>query len=117
MALKTELMASSAPGALADKLGYDTPATAVVAAGSGQSSATALTSNFSIVASGSGGVVLSEKRARTVVINNSGGSINVYPFSGAAINALSANAAFAVGNGKQAFFEPAGLNIAGILSA
>lgn len=115
MALKSELMASSLPASVASKLGFDPPASSVAAAGSGQSTATLLTSNFSIVASGSGGVQLAGKIA--AVINTSGGSVNVYPPNGGAINGLSANAAFAVGNNKQALFIEAGTNWVGILSA
>lgn len=120
MALKQELMASSLPAAAASKLGYDTPATAVAQAGSSLATATLLTSNFSIVTSGTGGVQITELKSPTVVINNSGASCNVYPPaspSSCAINALSAGAAFAVANGKQAIFIPAGPNFVGLLSA
>jgi len=117
MALKSELMASSLPASAASKLGFDAPATAVAQAGSGQSTATALVSNFSIVTSGTGGVIITELRSPTVVINTSGASCNVYPPVGSSINGLSANTAFAVGNNKQAYFEPAGTNFVGILSA
>jgi len=114
MALKSELMASSLPASAASKLGFDTPAT-VAAAGSGQSTATVLAGNYANVTSGSGGVLLAEKLA--AVVNTSGGSLNVYPPSGQSINGLSANAAFAVGNNKQALFIQAGTVWLGILSA
>jgi hypothetical protein len=117
MALKQELMASSLPAQAANKLGYDTAALTVAAAGSGQTSATLLTSNFSLVASGSGGVLIGAKDGVTVVINASGGNINVYPPSGCSINNLSANGAFTLTSAKQAIFVTAGLNIAAIMSA
>jgi hypothetical protein len=114
MPLKSELMASGAAAALASKLGFDTPAT-VAAAGSGQSTAAVLASNFANVSSGSGGVILSERLA--AVVNTSGGSINVYPPVGGSINGLAANTALAVGNNKQALFIQAGTQWVGILSA
>lgn len=117
MALKQELMASSLPAAAASKLGYDTPALTVAAAGSGQTSATLLTSNFSLVASGSGGVLITELKSQTAVINASGGNINVYPPSGMNINNLAANAAFVLTSAKQAVFVPAGVTYVGIMSA
>lgn len=120
MALKQELMASSLPGAAASKIGFDTPAAAVAAAGSTQGAATPLVSNFSIVTSGgAGGVIITEKHAPTVVAvaSGAGGTITVYPPVGGTINALAANAGFAVAISKQAMFIPAGLNWAAILSA
>jgi hypothetical protein len=120
MALKQELMASSAPAALASKIGFDTPNLTVAAAGSTQGGATLLTSNFSIVTSGgAGGVILNEKHAPSVVIvaSGAGGTITVYPPVGGSINALAANTGFAVATSKQAIFIPAGLNWVAILSA
>lgn len=118
MALKDELMHSSLPAAAASKLGFDTGALTVTAAGSTQGGATTLVSNFSLVTGGSGGgVLINEKHAMTAVINNTGGNVTVYPPVGGSINALSANAGLVVGNGKQAIFVPAGLNWVGILSA
>lgn len=117
MALKQELMASSLPAAAASKLGYDTPVTAVAAAGSGQSSATSLTANFSIVTSGTGGVIITEARAPTVVVNTSGSSVTLYPPSGCYINGLTVNTGFTVTNNKQALVQPAGLYFGVFLSA
>ena len=117
MALKQELMGSSAPASLASKLGFDTPALTVAQAGSSQTTATSLVSNFSILTSGTGGVIITGIKDPVVVINISGASANVYPPVGSSINGLSANAAFAIGNNKQGLFFPAGLNWVGILSA
>jgi hypothetical protein len=117
MALKQELMASGLSAAAASKIGYDTPATNVAAAGTTQSTATPLISNFSIVASGAGGVLLTELRAPTIVVNNSGAAVNVFPPVGCSINALAVNTAFSLTNGKQAQFTPAGVLFAGIMSA
>lgn len=113
-------MAASAPSALASKIGFDTPAATVAAAGSSQATATSLTSNFSIVTSGgAGGVIITEKHAPTAVAvaSGAGGTITVYPPVGGTINSGSANAGFAVAVGKQALFIPAGLNWIAILSA
>lgn len=117
MALKADLMASSLPVAAASKLGFDAPGLAVAAAGASQSTATVLVSNFSIVSSGAGGVLVNERFSMSAVINTSGGSLNVYPPVGGSINGLSANTAFAVGNNKQVLLFPAGLNWIAILSA
>ncbi len=114
MALKQELMAGGMPSGNAGRLGFDVPQT-VAAAGSGQSSATVLTTNYANVTSGTGGVMLSENL--TAVVNTSGSSINVYPPVGGSINGLSANSAFAVGNNKQARFERVGTAWLGMLSA
>lgn len=117
MPLKTELMTASAPGALANRLGFDAPAATVVQAGTTQATATALVSNFSILTSGTGGVIVSQSHSIAAVINISGASANIYPPLGGSINGLSANAAFAVGNNKQALVISAGLNFVVILSA
>lgn len=116
MAQKQELMASSLPYEAADKLGLDA-LTAFAAAGSGQSSATALTANCFNVSSGSGGVILPASTSLFFGVNTSGGSITLYPPVGSAINGGTTNAGFTVGNGKSVFGIPSGLNILVNLSA
>lgn len=119
MALKTELMASSMPATLANKLGFDTPNTAVAAAGSTQGAATVLTSNFSLVTSGGAGGVILRGDSPTVVsvAAGAGGTITVYPPVGGSINNSAANAGFTVAVGVTAIFLPAGLNWMAIRSA
>lgn len=78
-------------------------------AGGGQSSAYALTAGLNqitTVASANDSVVLpSATNGLVVVVVNAGAnSANVFPASGDKINALSANTAFAVANGKTAIF-------------
>lgn len=120
MALKQELMASSLPGAAASKIGFDTPNTAVAAAGSTQGGATVLTSNFSLVTSGgAGGVIIREQHAPTVVsvASGAGGTITVYPPLGGSINNSAANTGFTLAVGVTGIFIPAGLNWMAIRSA
>lgn len=116
MAQKQELMAASAPPALASKLGLDA-LTTFAAAGSGQSSATALTANCWNVTSGTGGVILPANTENFFGVNNSGSSITLYPPVGSAINGGTTNAGFTIGNGKSAFGMVSGLNILVNLSA
>lgn len=120
MALKTELMAASAPSGLASKLGFDPPNITVAAAGSTQGAATVLTSNFSLVTSGgAGGVIIREQHAPTVVsvAAGAGGTITVYPPVGGSINNSAANAGFTLAVGVTGIFMPAGLNWIAIRSA
>jgi len=117
MALKQELMASSLPWQAANKLGLDT-LTAFAAAGSGQSTATALTSNCFNVSSGSGGgVILPANTELFVGVNSSGGNVTLYPPVGSAINGGSVNAGFTMTTGKAVFGIPAGTNIIVNMSA
>ena len=110
MALKSELMAAGMPVGQASKIGFDTPNITVAAAGANQAAATPLVSNFAIIASGSGGVIINERHSMTCVFNNSGGAVNVYPPVGSSINAGAANAAFSLSNGKSALIVSAGTN-------
>jgi len=84
-------------------------ATGVSAAGTTQATATSLTSNVNVIgtAAASSGVVLPASEAGDVieVYNQGANSLSVYPLSGENINALSANAAFAVAAGKAASFR------------
>lgn len=79
-------------------------------AGGGQASAVALTADFNrvtTVATGNDSVKLPAATAgkQVVVVNAAAAnSMNVYPVSGEAINALSANAAFAMAANKTALF-------------
>ena len=70
----------------------------ISAAGSTQGTATAITTDLvvvSTVASGTGVVLPTASAGRRIVIRNNGANtLNVYPGSGAAINALGANVAF-----------------------
>lgn len=79
------------------------------AAGSGQSTGTALKTQTCVVtaADGTKGVVLpTAKIGMTILVINTvaDSALKVYPATGAAINALSANAAFTVGGGQVAKF-------------
>lgn len=107
MALKTELEASGMPWELAKLLGFDPPAN-VAAAGSGQSSATALTGNHAVVNSGSGGVIIGDAQQQWFVQNSSGGSVTVYPPSGASFSGLGTNAGISVSNTKSLYMLPGG---------
>jgi len=78
----------------------------VTAAGSTQGTATLVTGSHVIVttAAASTGVILpqAEPGAEVTVKNLGANALNVYPATGGAINALSANAAFSVAAGGQA---------------
>lgn len=87
--------------------------TAITAhAGGGQASAVALTSivnTISTVATSGDSVKLPQGAGQVVVVANQGAnSTNVFPFSGDSINALSANAAYALAAGHTAVFWSAG---------
>lgn len=107
MALKSELMAGSLPSQAARMIGFD-PVATIAAAGSGQSTATQLTGNFANVSSGTGGVIIPNNNEQTLIVNTSGGSINVYPPVGGAFNFGTANAAISVNNNKSIWIEPIG---------
>lgn len=65
----------------------------VVAAGTNQGSATAITSSTNVVTTGTGGVILTSVVGMTQeVINSLGVNLNVYPPNGAQIGSLGANA-------------------------
>lgn len=102
--------------------------TTTVAAGSNQASATLLPIAAAfVILSGTGGVILAPGTGSADALsegdtvsaaNYSGSSINVYPPTGGKIANGSANAAFAVGNGKEATFRCIdGLNFTANLSA
>ena len=102
-----------APGTISDTTGmkYSTT-TSVAAAGTVQGTGTALTTSYNVVTSSSGGstgVVLPTGTAglRCVVVNRGGVGINVYPASGAAIDAAATNTAVALGVGASATYEAA----------
>jgi hypothetical protein len=91
------------------------------AAGSGQSTATAIYDELNTVTSGTGGVILRADLGpadEQTVFNTSGVSINVYPPAGGQIQNGGLNTAFAVGNNKTAVFKCIdGLNFAAVLSS
>lgn len=116
MAQKQELMASGLPYEASKQLGFDS-LTTVAAAGSGQTSATLPPSNCINVTSGSGGVIMPADTAFFMGVNNSGGTITLYPPVGSAINGGSANAGFSWTNAKMVLAIPVGLNILVNLSA
>lgn len=95
--------------ALADGLKLDVT-TGIAAAGSNsQANSTALTASINIVATVSAttrGVRLPTAEAGDIVIvkNKSATLMNVYPATGAAINALSANAAYDLSAATSAMF-------------
>lgn len=72
-------------------------------AGSGQSDATKVTATNVQVTSGSGGIVLpvSNPGDKFFIFNVSGSNCSIYPPSGAAINALSANSALTIATTKS----------------
>ena len=116
MAQKQELMASGLAYEASKQLGFDTLST-FAAAGSGQTSATSLTSNCANVTSGSGGVILPANTETFLGVNNSGGTITLYPPVGSAINGGSTNSGFSWTNGKGLIAIPVGLNILVNMSA
>lgn len=79
-------------------------------AGGGQSGATAITSmnaRVTTVATAADSVVLPQSKAGLIIyVTNAAAtnSMNVFPYAGDTINALSANAAFAVAAGKTCAF-------------
>jgi hypothetical protein len=96
----------------------------VAAAGTNQATATVLVAKTNFVTSGTGGVSLAGKTAGTTttstttlafdsvkVVNETGGSINVYPPTGfgAQINSLGANVAYSLAAGASATFSPTSL--------
>jgi uncharacterized protein RhaS with RHS repeats len=116
MALKQELMASSAPAALANKLGLDQTAT-VAAAGTTQVTATDLASNCWNVNSGTGGVQINSGDQIQFGVNSTGAAITVYPPAGGTINGGAANAGISLPQGKSIFLIPNGTNLMAIVSA
>lgn len=116
MALKGDLMASSLPAQAANKLGFDA-LTAFAAAGASQTTATTLTSNCANVSSGSGGVIIGQPDGINVIVNTSGGAVNVYPPVGGTINGGTLNAAFSLTNNKTLIVFSAGLNYIANMSA
>jgi hypothetical protein len=74
----------------------------VAATGTAQGDAAAVAAGFTLVsaADGTKGVILPAASAGLVVIikNNAAGALKIYPASGDAINALSANSAYSITN-------------------
>jgi hypothetical protein len=76
------------------------------AAGTTQGTATPITTEITLVSSGTGGVALRTAQVGmvAVVINTSGAAVNVYPAVGAQINALGLNNPLAVATGSVTNF-------------
>lgn len=75
---------------------------AVSAAGNSQETATQLTHDWHMITEGQGGVTMQSIKPGQdlTVFNNSGQDQNIYPFSGAQIDALGANAPLSIPHGK-----------------
>lgn len=116
MALKSDLMQSGVAAQLANKLGSD-PLTTFAAAGNSQTTATTLSANTANITSGSGGVIIGHVDEINLIVNNSGGAVNVYPPVGGTINGGTLNAAFSLTNGKALIVFPAGTNFIANMSA
>jgi hypothetical protein len=104
---KLHLDASDIPGAIRDMVTARTGITAF--AGGGQADATVLGAAFNrvtTVATAADSVKLPAARAgASLVVTNAGAeSMNVFPATGQSINALSANAAFAMAAGVTRMF-------------
>ena len=108
MAAAENLMAGGIPATLAKQIGLEIAVTGLVATGSTQAGALALTSNFSVfatVAANTGCIVSGDKDS---VISNGGvNPLTVYPPVGMNFNGGTANAGFTVTNGKTGLFLPA----------
>jgi hypothetical protein len=116
MALKQELMAASAPAALANKLGLD-PISLVAAAGTTQATATPLATNCWNVSSGTGGVSVNTEEQIQFGFNSSGAAVTVFPPLGGTINGGSVNAGISLPTGKSILMIPNGTNLMANVSA
>lgn len=78
----------------------------IAAAGKSQNTATALSTDYSEVLTGSGGVVLAglQPDQQQWVFNGSGAPINVYPPVNGQIDAIAVNDAYPLANGKTQVF-------------
>jgi hypothetical protein len=108
MTFKSNMMGSGTSAAQAGAL-VGGVSTALVATGTTQADALALSatnSQFATVASGTGAILPSFMQPGDFcrVFNNGANALLVYPLSGAAINNLSANAGFSVAANKSAQF-------------
>lgn len=118
MSASNELMGLGMPAALASQLGANAQ-TAVTAAGSTQTDATALTGEFVEVATAgaSTGVKLPASGASFYIVYNGGANaVKVYPPVGSYMNGTQ-NAAFSVTNAKTGIFFRSALRFIGVLSA
>jgi len=106
---KTTLRVHDGSTAGGVELGKATTTNATVsAAGTNQATGTALTKDYNVcttVASGTGVVLPTASAGRRIVIVNAGANqLNIYPASGASINALASNAAYTIAsNGSIEF--------------
>ncbi len=117
MSLPTELMGLGLPHSLANHLGSDVT-TGVVAAGTTQTGAKALTTGFNEIATAAAnsGVMLDSFSDFHLIFNGGANPVSVYPPVGSYMNGTQ-NASFSVTNAKTAFFFRSGLRYIGVLSA
>ena len=99
---KATLQTLTVTGALTASGGVRLPVTAVAAAGANQGNAAALAEGLNVVsaADGTKGVRLPTAVAGAVVIvkNTAAAALLIYPATGAAINAVSANGSYSITN-------------------
>jgi len=107
MSLKTELMSGGIPAAPAGRIGFD-PIANVTPGGSTQADAVELVSNFSNLATGTGGVIITQTHAEHLIINNSGATITIYPPVGSFMNNGSVNAGVTLTNTSRMLIKEAG---------
>lgn len=97
-----DLLSNALSGAVTASVG-----SALVASGTNQVTALLLSNDWNEVDSGSGGVLLAslQQGQSQLVLNNTGGSISVYPPPGAAIDALAVDQAFTLMDGARVTFD------------
>ena len=112
MALKSDLMAAGLPAAIANKLGLD-PVASVTAAGTTQTTATALAGNNANVSTPTigGGVKLQATEGTTTIYNSGPNTLTIYPPVGSTIVGLAANAGLTLCAGSSVLMVPNGSNI------
>jgi len=111
MPSKQELMASSLPASAASKIGVEA-LTSFTAAGTTQTTATALTANFANVTTSSinAGVIIGAPFERTFVYNSGPNALTVYPPVGGTFVGLALNAGATVASGSGLAVEGDGVN-------
>jgi hypothetical protein len=116
MAQKSDLMAGGQHAALASRLGFDAPSSALTATGSTSADALVLKGNYAIfgTVAASTGAILPAGHGFYFVRNGGASALTVYPPSGSTVNGTTS---FSVTNAKSAFFIVNGLDIGAILSA
>jgi hypothetical protein len=121
MTFETKLVQAGVYSTGAKALAGGDMAVGLVAAGTTQATAFALTNDISVfgtVAASSGAILPLFGSAYCTVFNGGANALAVYPPVGGTINAAAANAAFSVGAGKSAtFMSPDGITWVANLSA